>query len=87
SQGLTLVGLDPTDDDTTVVKFVLQSEALSNPEILIDRHVSDTLFGISLYPTLILLDNNHKVLYTDLGYTKSMEPEIEKAIQTAVNNP
>ena len=84
SAGFTLVGLDPMDDEPPIMRLVLKSEALTNPEILIGRDVSDKMFGISLYPTMILLDKNRKVQYVRLGYMKSYEPEIESAIQTAL---
>jgi thiol-disulfide isomerase/thioredoxin len=83
-KGFTVVGLDPMDEELPIVKYVLKSELLTNPEILIGRNVSDTMFGVRAYPTLILLDKDRRILYTQVGYAKGVEEEIEGEVKKAI---
>jgi thiol-disulfide isomerase/thioredoxin len=80
NSGFTIMGVDPFDDEPAIVRQVVQSESLSNPEIMVDRKLADSL-GVCVYPTFIFLDSNHKVLSSRTGYMKDYESEIEKQIE------
>jgi thiol-disulfide isomerase/thioredoxin len=80
NSGFTIVGVDPFDDEPAIVRKVIQSESLTNPEIMVDRKVTDSL-GVWVYPTFIFLDSNHKLLSSRTGYMKDYESEMEKQIE------
>jgi thiol-disulfide isomerase/thioredoxin len=80
NSGFTIVGVDPFDDEPAIVRKVVQSESLTNPEIMVDRKVTDSL-GVWVYPTFIFLDSDHKLLSSRTGYMKDYESEIEKQIE------
>lgn len=83
--GLTIVGVNTSDDAPASVEHVVQTEALKNPEIMAAHEVADSL-GVKLWPTFIFLDQDDHVLSCIDGYEKSDEPKMEGMIQTYLKN-
>ncbi len=85
SAGLTIVGVDPMDEEPAMVRRAREFEQLHGPEFMVSQDVAYKQFGVQSYPTFILLDQNRKVLFTKLGYQKKDEAEFEAKIASFLN--
>jgi len=78
-QGLTVIGLNANDKDTSLIKKVLNASRVSYP-ISMDALELIQKLKVQVYPTLILLNSRRKIIYWKTGFEKDEIKELDKLI-------
>jgi peroxiredoxin len=83
SKGLVVLGVDPYDKATSLVASTSNSLQVNYPEMMLPE-IYQAEYGVSVYPTVYLIDEKKNVIHTQMGYSTSREQELEAAIQNAL---
>ena len=84
--GLETIGVDLDSFGTKrVKKFVKGLDfQLSYPIVVDKRREVAAKYGVSVLPTLIIIDKNGKVIYYHVGYAPGDEVEVEEKVKEAL---
>ena len=79
-KGLIIFGVDPVDaDNTPLEKFHLE-EKLPFDFLLTTKSV-ESLYGVSSYPTIYLLDSEGHIVFSGAGFSKANSMRLKAAVQ------
>jgi thiol-disulfide isomerase/thioredoxin len=78
-KGLRVIGIDPKDKKEDMVSF-LKERGVNYTVLLCDEKLARD-YLVSGYPTIYLVDRNGKIIYTQAGYGKGSEEELEEIIK------
>jgi peroxiredoxin len=84
-RGLIIIGVNPVDQADTGLKSFLQSMDISYPVVLKAREVAET-YNVHVYPSLYLIDQEGKIIFTQTGYSEENEQQLEKMINDYLQN-
>jgi len=80
-KGLSVVAVEAVRDRERAVKFIdenkLSYHLLENDE---DNNVVREEFGVRVFPTSFLIDNDGRIMYCHIGFDKGDEVTLEKEI-------
>ena len=86
-KGLTVLGINPIDQDAGNLKDFLAKRNLSYPSLLDQKRELPGLLNISIYPTLLLVDaSSKKILHTEIGFGENSEAALIELIEAALKN-
>ena len=79
-KGLKIISIDPVDTkEDNIAKFITEHK-ISYPILSGDKNTAKD-YHVSYYPTMYLIDKNGKIIYSEVGYKKGMEAELEEIIK------
>jgi thiol-disulfide isomerase/thioredoxin len=82
-QGLAVIGVNPFDDneeDLARMPNFIEKNTLGYPILLTEREAV-TPFLVQVYPSFYLLDNQGKVIHSELGFSEEMVPVLDSLIR------
>lgn len=82
-EGLMVLGINSVDNNERNRKKIphfLQYNEMSYPVILVDKKV-DSLYQVKAYPSLYLMDNTRNIIFSQIGFTKTLGDTLETIIQ------
>jgi thiol-disulfide isomerase/thioredoxin len=82
-KGLQVIGLNPFDysqKDSEKFKDFITKRNVSYTLAFVNREVPDKQYRVSGYPTFYLISADGKIVHSQVGYSESMEAEIEEMI-------
>jgi peroxiredoxin len=80
AKGLKLIGIDPYDKKEDDMETFLSRRGITYTVLLGGLETAKE-YRVSAYPTMYLIDRNGKIIYTQVGYGKDTEKELEEIIK------
>jgi thiol-disulfide isomerase/thioredoxin len=81
SNGLNVIGIDPFDEESNVVKHFISEAGITYPVVLDKKNVNKD-YHVSIYPTLYVIDKKGNVIYADYGFDNSFEKKLNALIKS-----
>lgn len=82
SKGLTIIGIDPIDDENDGIKPFISKNGITYKILLdIKKNVAKH-YNVSSYPTIYLLNKQGKIIYANSGFDVTLEGELEDLIKS-----
>lgn len=81
ANGLNIIGIDPIDEETSVVKHFISEAGITYPVALDKKNVNKD-YHVSVYPTLYIIDKKGNVIYADCGFDNSFEKKLDALIKS-----
>lgn len=79
-KGLHIIGIDPVDHKAIDMKPFLEKKGITYNVLLDNDYEVAKAYQVSYYPTVYLIDENGKIIFTQVGYKEETEKLIEKII-------
>jgi peroxiredoxin len=82
-RGLRIIGIDPYDKKEHGIAAFLAKRGVTYTVLLGGKEVAKD-YHVSGYPTIYLIDRQGKIIYSQVGYGKGTEAELEKIIEKSL---
>lgn len=79
-KGLVVIGIDPYDTNTALLKKFLSKKGVTYPVLLGSKELSSQ-YRVSGYPSIFLIDKTGKIIHSSAGYGDGTEAELDELMQ------
>lgn len=81
SKGLNVIGIDPIDEESNIVKHFISNAGITY-QVILDKNNVNKDYHVSSYPTLYLIDKKGNVIYAESGFDELVPDKLEELIKS-----